>query len=54
VVNCRKVQHLFYSCHVKVCVAAADKGKALDKHISADAWTTGVLVRRLFIPKDGS
>ena len=57
-VNCDKLpvkyEHLYSSFRVKIRVDAADMSKALDLYMSADAWPTGVLVRRFFKPKDGT
>ena len=47
-------EHLYSSFHVAVCVEAQQFKAAVDEFMSAEAWPSGILVKRFFKPKNGS
>jgi len=49
-----KYEHLYSSFHVAVCVEAPQFKAAIDEFMSAEAWPSGILVKRFFKPKNGS
>ena len=57
-IKCNKLQskyeHLYSSFHVAVTVSTMHFKSAIDLFSSAEAWPTGVFVKRYFHPRNGS